>query len=379
MLSPFDRVDVNLTISVPPAQDLSVHNTAMVTYSPLPNDALYKAYYDVKTFITDFPVATYPEDNSWGSTFYSNNTSGVLIVIHCTKPSADTDVTVSTAILQTLDELEASVTPGTPSSFYTVSFANADDLFYSDLQVVSELEALEASGKELFVMGQSYSPSMFQDLATWPVSAYLQSTALKSLGVCIIGYPNLTEDTIVPKVSAGASAFASQISLTNGAQQDLDGQTFFDVKPLKINSVDKFNITYNKANIIQYVNDQINMYFRYKNQTQFCFGLAMATENIPVMYYYTRQLLKEELIATLSPIFFSGTLHYNHSTIARGRALIDSVLAQFVTAQLIDTGYTIVDPTLDFTMPIPRSLKWMIYVTLAGRVYAISIGGNLQG
>ena len=144
-LSPFNRVSVNLSISVPPQQDLSVHNTAMVTNKNLPGSVLYKLYQSVEDFIVDFPNSTDPEEFSWGTTFYAGNPTGNLFVIHTETPTSDTSTDVSTAVLNALQQIENTAVEGMPASFYTVSISNGDEIFYSDQQIVAEIENFAAS------------------------------------------------------------------------------------------------------------------------------------------------------------------------------------------------------------------------------------------
>jgi hypothetical protein len=375
----YNRVNVNFSIGVPPQEDLSVHNTAMVTDKALPASALYKLYQSVDDFIVDFPNSTAPEEYTWGTAFFSENSNGNLFVIHTELPTSDTSTDISTAILNALNEIEESALSGQPSSFYTVSISNGDDIFYSDEQVVAEIKALEGSGKELFFIAQSYSTTMFNDLNNFPPAAYLQSTELKSLGVLMIGYPNVTTLLPVPKVSAGVAGFLSQVSTDNGAQQDLDGQSFPDITPLQTGTTDTYGTKFSRSTVNTLVNAQVNMYTRFKNQTQFALGFIMAPENIPALYYYIRQLLKEELQETLNPLFYSGDLPYAQETITRVRGIISTDLDKFVKAKMINSDFIIVDPVLDYTQPIPRTLSWQIQGTLQGRLYAINIGGTLQG
>jgi len=375
----FNRVNCKFKIGVPPSQDLSVHNTAMVTDKALPGSVLYKLYQSVDDFIVDFPSSTAPEEYTWGTAFFSENSNGNLFVIHTTKPDSDTSTDVSTAILTALNEIEESALSGQPSSFYTVSISNGDDIFYSDEQVVAEIKALEASGKELFFIGQTYSTTMFNDLNNFAPAAFLQSTELESLGVMMIGYPNVTTLQPVPKVSAGVAGFLSQVSIDNGPQQDSDGQTFPDITPLQTGTIDTYGTKFDRAKINTLVNAQVNMYTRFKNQTQFALGFIMAPENIPALYYYIRQLLKEELQVTLDPLFFSGDLPYAQETITRVRAIISTDLDKFVKAKMISNDFVITDPVLDYAQPIPRSLAWKIQGNLLGRLYAIEVGGTLQG
>jgi hypothetical protein len=375
----FNRVVVDLTLSVPPVSELSVNNTAMVTNKTLPGSVLYKLYQDVADFIVDFPSDTAPEEFTWGTAFYAANPNGVLFAIHTVTPTTDAGTEVSTAILNALQAIQENAEIGAPESFYTVSISNGDEIFYSDAQVVAELTNLAASGKKLFFIGQTYSTTMFNSLNTWAPAVYLQNTALASLGVMMIGYPNLEINPVVPKASAGAAGFFSQVSLDNGVQQDSDGQTFPNVTPLKVGSTDTYGTLFDNTKVNELVNAQVNMYTRFKNQTQFALGLAMAPVFIPALYYYIRELLEEYLQNELNPLFFTGALPYNNATITRVHALISDSLDKFVKAGMINPGFTITDPVLDYTTPIPRKLNWVISGELQGRVYSITVGGNLQG
>ena len=375
----FNPVNVDLTISVPQVTDVSTHNVAMVTSRTLPGSVVYKLYTNVTDFIVDFPADTAPEENSWGTQFYANNEAGNLFAINTPVPDSDVSVVVSTAILNALALIAADATISPINSFYLVSAANGDELFYSDVQVVAELTNLEASGKPLLFIAQSYSTTMFNDLAGFAPAVYLKNTSLKSLAVGMCGYPSLVSEPVVPKVSAGVCGFLSQIDIDNGTQGALTGQTFFDVTPLQVGSTDVYSTVFTTTKINTLVNAQVNMYVRYQNQTQFNIGLCMAPEEIPIDYYIYRQLIEETLRNTIKPYFFPNQLPYTNATITLIHGLIQNELNKFVDAGIMLPGFTIVDPVLDFSAPNPRTLKFQITGQLGARVYTINIGGNLQG
>jgi hypothetical protein len=383
-LSPFKRVNVNLTISVPAVLNNSVHNTAVATADTIPGSLPYKWYNNVDDWTTDFTSGSAPESFSWGVAYYATNPNGNLLAVHTTLPTTDTETNVSTAILAALTAIKYESSDVWPNSFYTVSITNGDEIFYSDQQVVAELENFESSGVELFFMSQTYSPTLFTDVATFAPAAYLQSTQLARLGVGLWGVPQITGQNPIPKVCAGVAAFFSLIDINQGAQSDINGQTLSDVTPLAAGATDTFGDVFTENKITNLVNSQVNMYFRFANQTQCAWGLCMSPLNIPIFYYYIRQLLVVSLQNALNPLFFpenssQKTLTYTPAGVQIGHNVIDIVLKEFVAAALMDAGYTIIDPVLDLSTPIPRSVTYTIMGDFQGIIYAIDIGGNLQG